>query len=287
MSLPQRTIDEVKARLKLEPEIREIYVEGLFDRDLYRWGLGNLNSKSPIVYPIASINITADDLKKYGLTSGERQRVIAFANCLSEAGDFRKSLMCIIDSDFDYVFGLEHNCPLIFSTTGTSAELLFLNSIVLTKFFEMILGVSDAPEKVKKTLDRIVPTLKSIFILRAAITKLGLDWKIIDIEKEIGKDTEFNFDHYYEKILNKNAGAAHREEVIKEMQKLSDAAEALVNTKKIHGHDFVTALRKDLLNEGVKRKLLHEAEELGRILMGVLEWRTVKDDPIFKALGSF
>ena len=41
MNIPKRTIDEVKAKLLLEKDIKEIYVEGFFDRDLIKCVLIN------------------------------------------------------------------------------------------------------------------------------------------------------------------------------------------------------------------------------------------------------
>lgn len=287
MKLPLRTIEEVKARLVLEPTIKEIYVEGIFDRDLYRWGLKKLGKTVPVVYPISTIEVPSNILLKYNLTSGERQRLYVFSMELDLSGNFVNSVMCIIDSDFDYILEIDEMCKLLCGTSGTAAELLFLNHDLLIKFYEMVLSIDSAKDKLVASLKLIIPILRKIFLLRAANHSLKLNWSLIDLESELKSDTAFDFDVYFIKVINKNHGIADKERVVVEIARLEKIAFSLADEKVIHGHDFVCAFRKNLINSGIKRKLLADSDEVGRILLGMLEWNTVKNDNVFLKISNF
>ena len=97
MNIPKRTIDEVKAKLLLEKDIKEIYVEGFFDRDLIKWVLINLNLEHVRVYPITSIDLQEEELKKLDLTNGNRQRVIATAALLKDIKNSKSEYLGILE----------------------------------------------------------------------------------------------------------------------------------------------------------------------------------------------
>jgi hypothetical protein len=287
MNLPRRTIEEVRTRLKLEPSIKEIYVEGFFDRDLYRWGLRKLKAENVIVYPISTVEVPKETIDKYGLTSGERQRLLVFAREIESKGDFQRSVLCIIDADFDYILDCVNLCNVLCTTSGTSAELLFLDVSSLLQFYETVLSLTPGEDKINQTLRSLIPALRGIFLIRAAVHALALNWSVIDIEDELQKDRSFDFDEYLGKVINKNKGQGSKVEVLKKIEELRTRSAHLPDSKCVHGHDFVAGIRKSLINAGVKRKMLADSNEVGRILLGMLDWDVVKDDQVFQAMAAF
>ena len=63
MTVPKRTINELRQRLKMEAGIREVYVEGIYDRDLVKWLLGKLGFLDVCVYPISTVDVPSTLLK--------------------------------------------------------------------------------------------------------------------------------------------------------------------------------------------------------------------------------
>ena len=121
MVLPKKKIEEVKARLIREKSIREIYVEGFFDRDLFRWVIKQLGISDVRVYPISTIEVPSDLLNESGLTSGERQRLIATAHLFEEDNQLHQQILFLIDADIDYLLErATYKAPLM-GTAGTSA----------------------------------------------------------------------------------------------------------------------------------------------------------------------
>lgn len=287
MNPPRRTIEEVRIRLKLEPSIKEVYVEGVFDRDLYRWGLRKMHCQDVVIYPIATVEVPIEIVEKYGFTSGERQRLLALAHELEAGGDFKKSVLCVLDADFDYILDCINVCNIICLTSGTSAELLFLEVGTLVQFYEMVLALNPGEERINETLKILLPVLRDIFLVRAAIHALGLSWSVIEIEDELVKDKNFNFENYVLKVINKNSGKEYAEALVGKIDELRTRSLNLLDSKCVHGHDFVSAIRKSLINSGVKRKMLADSNDVGRILLGMLDWDVVKNDQVFKKLEYF
>mgnify|MGYP001373265796 CR=1 FL=1 len=92
MTLPRRTINELLTRYDLEPELFDIYVEGYFDRDIIDACLYGKTDINIAIYVIDSIDVGIDVLDKYGLTSGNKQRLIALSKeltCSKNAGSRR------------------------------------------------------------------------------------------------------------------------------------------------------------------------------------------------------
>jgi hypothetical protein len=288
MNIPRRTLNEVKARLRLEPTIREIYVEGSFDRDIYRWALEHLAISQVKVYPVSIVEIDSSIREKYNLTSGERQRVLALAYEMESGEDFKNQILCILDADYDYVLETPNTSTLIKRTTGTAAEMHFWDINVFIKFCRSVLGVETPEENATRLMEKILPIVGAVFLLRAANESLKLGWSVISLEDAIDRHKVFNFEAYYEKVANKNGAPQElRQRVKDEITRLIPISIPLDARKKIHGHDLTSAIKKILTNDGVKRHFLTNTEELGRIFFGLLEWKYVESDPLYAELKQF
>ena len=107
MPRPQFEIEELVAEYRLQPNCRDLFVEGTHDRNFFNWfftsvGIGN----KPRVLEINAVNVPPKLVARYGLEPSERSRVIALAKQFEERLDQRMtSASCIIDSDFDYLLG--------------------------------------------------------------------------------------------------------------------------------------------------------------------------------------
>jgi hypothetical protein len=58
----RRTLDELVARYVLEPDLRDIYVEGKTDKLFLEWFLRNRGIEDIAVYEIETVDISADKL---------------------------------------------------------------------------------------------------------------------------------------------------------------------------------------------------------------------------------
>jgi hypothetical protein len=96
---PRRLISEIAARYEFEPQLDDVYVEGVFDKEV----LDAIFQGSPAdfrpCYVVDDIDVSPDILHKHGLSSGNRQRLIALAAELALPKD--TSVRVLVDRDFE------------------------------------------------------------------------------------------------------------------------------------------------------------------------------------------
>ena len=285
--IPRKKISEIILRLKLEPQIREIYVEGLFDRDFYREALKVLGVDDVQVYPIETVEITSDLLIQNGLTEGARQRVQAAAAQFEASKEIHRQVLFLIDADLDYLLDEPRPNPPLFRTEGTSIELILWDKRVLERFFEIALARQAAGDDVSKAMPFVENIVSEIFLFRAAKQKTQKNWKIIKTDESFSAKEEFSLSKYCDKISSKNAAFSEmRLEVIPAINELREKASQLALNKKRHGHDLIAALTKRLKILGFKNFCLEDPDEFARLLMASLDWGMIKSDSTLQMLSS-
>jgi Protein of unknown function (DUF4435) len=283
----KRTIDEVKVRLKCEPTVREIYVEGLYDRDFFRWVLKQLGLSDVKVYPISTVNVPDELVLEKGMTLGERQRVIVAASSLEDLTDVHARVLFLIDADLDYMLERAKYNPPLLATDGTSAELMIWKNCVLEKFAAGVLGADEPAPYVNALMDFVEKICLKVFEFRVAKERLQKNWKLIDVDDSFGRKVEFSFNEYCEKVLSKNnAMAALSKELPGALKDVAARASELPVKKKLHGHDVFRATARKLKIDGYKQSCLEKSEEFERILMSCVDWSMISSDETVAAIRS-
>lgn len=269
----------MKIRLLREPTIREIYVEGLFDRDLLRWILGKLGCDDVKVYPISVLEISDESVRGLQLTLGERQRVQTAAHNFKEHTELHKRLIFLIDTDMDYLLAKANYAMPLCGTSGTSSELILWKHDVLIKFAQFILQVEDPSDFILKMKEDAELIAVEFAIFRAAKEKLEANWKLIAIEDVIDKKKIFSFEDYCTKVADKNNARKQMDGNFHEaVATVRQAGLNLDIDKKIHGHDIVSALCRKLRLENYSVACIKNADEFSRILMAIAEWDMIAND---------
>ncbi|QVN22489.1 DUF4435 domain-containing protein [Burkholderia pyrrocinia] len=283
----RKQIPEIAERLKREPSIREMYVEGIYDRDFYRAALKSLGINDVQVYPIDMVDVPYDLLQKIGLTSGERQRVQAAASHFFEKKDVTHQILFLIDADLDYLLDIPDPHPPLERTSGTSTEIIMWNKSVLERFFSIALGRQDAAEKAGEVMPFIEAMVEQLCVFRAAIS--GKSWSLPEMNAFFSRKKDFKMDSFLQQVASKNA--AHREiqeSIIPIMDEIRVRAERLDIGKRLHGHDLLAALSTKLQLSGFNNKCLEDASELNRLMMASLEWAMVLgDETLIKLKNKF
>lgn len=289
MTIPKRTINELRQRLKMEAGIREVYVEGMYDRDLIRWILDKLEFLDVRVYPISTVEVPSILLEQIALTSGERQRVIAVAKEFEEDKDLHSRILFIVDADFDHLLGrAEYRRPLQ-GTVYSCADLIVWKKEIVAKFLSLSLGRERPMDEVEKLMDRVEDIASNVFLLRAAKEEAGEDWELISLTDTLGRSGDFNLISYCTKVADKNAGRrVLNEKVLPSIDRLKKIVSdrGMNSFQLMNGHDVASVLARLLRNFGFLHKCLLEPEEMARLMMGVIEWNHVADDPNLKILNS-
>ena len=221
--LPRHTISELVTRYQLEPDLRDLFVEGPRDQDIYSWYLAASGCKLLTVYAIETVEISSDILISHGLASGNRDRVIALALEL-DAG-FSHTLQrvrCIADSDFDFVLNVRKCANHLLYTDYTSVDLYTCDRDLLRKVFR--LGFHNPDLQIGPLFDSLISVLQDVFVIRAANEKLGWGMTLVPFIKccEInGSVITFDRGEFINRCLHRNHRKADRpvfEEVCAKLQ---------------------------------------------------------------------
>lgn len=196
-------------RYELEPGLRDVFVEGVFDRELLsEWTARR--GVDRIYYEIDAVNVSADVLERHGLTSGNKQKVIALARELS-AIQKDCSYRCLVDRDLDHWFGTLEVVPRLRWTKCTAIETYFLTSDFVKRCVLLV-----AKSKLKPWTEffaSFVTILREVYVLRLADRELGwcVTWQGFgkSLTLEQGR-LLFNSAGYIEKLLKANSRWAER-----------------------------------------------------------------------------
>jgi len=287
MEIPlRRTIEELIARYCLEPELRDLYVEGPSDKKLFEWFLKRAGCKAIMVFEIDSIDIKESLIKELNLQSGNRDRVIAlaieFERCLQKDAQF---LLCVADSDFDFLLGKKYNSRYLLYTDYTSVELYFFSKYIIEKL--LVLGIQRVPCKITELVENFIDVLQEVFLIRAANEKIGwgLHWLCFTgccrIEKNI---VIFNREEFIRRYLSKNGRSSDIKKFIEVCRQL-EAIKVETFKHRIRGHDYLKLIgwyiSKQISKGGHK---FRDPEIIRAMILPAVDENSLMKEKLFKNL---
>lgn len=238
--IAKRTIAELVTRYELEPELADVYVEGSFDREvLSAWKAETDRGRA--IYEIDTVDIPAASLKKYGLTSGNKQRVIALAHELAVLSD-QVSFLCLIDKDLDHWFGPFQTVGRLRWSMYCSIELHFLTREIVR---DILLTTGRAKVKnLEHFLDSLIAVLRDLYILRLADRQTSLTLRWVDLRRYLSRDGDcirLARDAYVVAVLTSNQCAARRTDFANSCECWAQKVTGDFRDH-VRGHDFVRLL---------------------------------------------
>ncbi len=278
-----KRIDELKARYSLEPSLKDIYVEGVNDKNLIEWVLSAHNINDIKVYSIDGIEIDDDIIESHKLNSGSnRAKVLALSAELARSLPDTCKILCIADRDQeDYMPSGLDNCFLEF-TDYNSTELYLLSSSIIRKFVSLVLGGFRISED--RLVAQAIPILEDLYVIRLASVALGWNMEWIKIKNYVHFSETISFDREgFKKAYLLNSGKLSKramfEKKIKELRlKLKDDFRF-----RLRGHDLM-----DLLYYAVKKckcsRKFGNVDTFRGAFMGCLELSELSDEKLFQRI---
>ncbi len=239
-TLPRRSIADLRARYTLEPSLRDVFVEGAFDRDALTQAVKSNGQSNRVVYEIATVDVPDSDLARHGLSCGNKQRVVVLARELSGL-DASCPLRCIVDRDLDHWFGRIECTPRLIWTDYCSLELYFLSDETLRDI--MLATAQCRISKWPEYIDSLTTALREAYIFRLADRELGWNMKWLPLERCLSLSAASGrliFDHgeYSRRLLMANSRAKDSSVFGSTVGRWRAAVSGDVRLA-IHGHDFV------------------------------------------------
>jgi len=241
--IERRTIDELATRYILEPELRDIYVEGPRDKKLFKWFLNKSEFNNIEIYEINSIDISDDLINTLGLQSGNRDRLIALSVELERFLPISiKYVLCIADSDFDFLLGRKYGPRYLLYTDYTSIEIYFYYEQIIEKI--LLFSVHRDTIEIPALMEILTEILQELFIIRSANEKLGWGLTWVDFIKNCKIKNgliEFDVRKFIEKYLLKNNKLDRINEFIETCEELKKV-KVETHKHRIHGEDYFELL---------------------------------------------
>lgn len=240
------TLNELLARYELEPELRDVFVEGSFDREVlsqHRFG----GCAGRTFYEIDAVDISVGILESYGLTLGNKQRVIALSKQLSQVSPLAQ-VVCLVDRDLDHWF---HTVDAVDAVDAVvrlrwsvfcSIECHFLTKDTVRDIVQ-ITSRSKIPnfELFFKSFEDV---LRRLYVLRLADRELQLNLRWVALRKYLSnKDGVicFDFEKYVQAVLSSNAVLARKRDFFESLGKWGEVFNCDVRSA-CRGHDYTELL---------------------------------------------
>lgn len=234
-------IDDLRVRYSLEPQLRDCFVEGVFDKEVFSQRFAQVKDPSLVCYDIDSVNVPDEVLAALGMTPGNKQRVIALA---AQLGDLEGSLGCrfVVDSDLDHWLQSVRVAPRLRYTRYACIEAYFFDSEFVHQCV-VVAGRASIPDW-GRFYSSMETTLRDLFSLRLANAELGFSLGWISPKKLLSvKSGEIVFDrkeHAKKLVL----GGKRGKQLIEFIDASERWCERLLGDGRafVHGHDFVDLL---------------------------------------------
>jgi hypothetical protein len=277
----RRTIPELAAKYRLNPGVREVYVEGEFDRRVIRWYLNSKRLRDVAVIRVEMVDVPSAVLFRHRLSDGEKSRVIGLGMELSGIfGNALAQATCVIDADNDRILNKPVWCNCVISTDYTSMEMYFVQASLLAKYFQAILGYEDID--VVDLLRQYSEILTELHLIRAANEALGLALRWISFASAYRNDRalrEFDRDKFVRSLLQNSGAMAGRDQLLQKIEELRHKLDEDMRNR-CNGHDFLDLLWLDF-GSRAKRCGLQNVEALSSALRGCIEQPQLDQERMF------
>ncbi len=282
----RRTLEEVRTLYQMEPELRDLYVEGFVDQNFFHWYLERQGFDKVGVYPIQLIDVPSEILTRYSLPTGSnKSRLIALSHELATS-PFSARVMCIVDRDFEGTTGHQHENACLHRTDGNSLELYALHPPVFQKFVLIALGGLSVPPK--ELLSQCIAALEKIYAIRGANERLGWGMSWISFRRYIsiiGSSITLKVSAFIRAYLQKNDRWHAREEFTAAVQEMLGSLDE-DPMKRIRGHDF-SELLFAIVNTIRKEKQFGNPDTLESCMLATVEATDLDEHTLFRMIKQF
>lgn len=240
----KRNIDEILAIYQLEPEMQDIYVEGITDKLIIENFFEHANCEKK-VYEIDNLDFSEIDSQIYGLDlRSNKNKLITFAYILSKENISNK-IKCLIDRDFDGILNDLYVDSHLLYTDFSCMESYFLEISHMNKFFKI--GIRTFPiQNISFILKTISEVLSIMFRLRLVNKYFNFNCALPKIEKHLNVDKNsgqcrITLSQYLDSYINTHKLKNKKEEILDFLKNIEYKcpSESKFN---MNGHDFIEVL---------------------------------------------
>lgn len=281
--IEKRSIEELVARYELEPESRDIYVEGEYDRHFINWILEENGLNQASVYTISTVEVSDGNVLASGLEANNKGRTIELAKALNQRlGAASNQFTYIVDQDFDLILQRRHSIPGLLATDYSCMEMYLFNERIMGKYISLVLN--GFPYSPAQTLCILAQPLQELFLIRLVNYTLNYGLKAMPFNKccKIEYDRiRFDRNEFVKRYLHKGNKYNDCDRFNKTAQQLRKLFCPDCRFQ-INGHDFIELFA--WLIKALKERVAVDSEFVGRSLTACIEKEIVTREQLFVLL---
>ena len=282
----RRTISELATLYELEPDIRDVVVEGIDDRVLIKWYLNHRCDVPVSIIGVDSIEVPSELLTKYDLNEGNRGRALAVAFELNEILDGASAKCCtvIYDSDLDAIKNTSINIGNVLNTDFASLEMYLFDVGAIAKFTNVVLMIQDFDHV--SAMDHLRKVLVRLWLIKAAnhLLDFRMTWISFDkVCKFNALEITFDENEFINRYLMRNSKL---DEAEKFKAKIAEIESKLTADARHHmdGHHFLVLCRLYFRKFVKENGVLNDERGFERAFFGCLELGYLDQFPLFQHL---
>ncbi len=266
---------------ELEPQMRDVYVEGHFDVRVLNWVFKDTRLPKTVVYEIDSIDIPARIVLDLGLEDNRRSRLIAFAQLADKWNITSNAITCVADSDFNCFQGVKYQHRCLLYTDYASMDGYLFDPRTLEK---VVFSCGCDTFDLGTLWASMVEVLRTLFRVRFANSALGTGFAWMKCDRCLSLDGSriiLDVNEFLRRYLSKNSGLAKRAAFL---ERISGApVPGLDDRRMIHKEDFVDLVSWYIAKAcSLQKHGLHNVVRVG--LLSALSRDDVKECELFKRL---
>lgn len=282
-AVERRSLSELITLYQLEPSLRDVFVEGMFDRRLFSWVLRGRDRRRTHIYIIDEVDVPDAVLVAYGLRSGARSKVIALAKELDSAlprGSCQ--VTCVVDSNCEGALGISHECGRLLQTDYADLDGYLLTEGTIGRFLTMVFGLDLDPQGLLRTYFEI---LREPFLLRMAGLDMGINVARVDVTKSCraeGDRIEFDSDDLTKRMLEKSSATSMLSSLTERVEELR--SQLLGDARRyVNGHEFMDLFAWHWASE-MRRARLRDFSALPYVLLNGVDHIALSEELLFSRL---
>ncbi|WP_369349366.1 hypothetical protein [Stenotrophomonas sp. JAG2] len=258
------SIEELLARYDLEPQLTDVFVEGNFDKEVLTEAFSGI-SREAIFYDIGAVNVPAELLAAHGLTSGNKQRVVALSRELGNLA-VEARVKCLVDRDLDHWFETLEDSPRLRWTRFCGIDSHFITAEVV-----LDLVIKTARAKVPDSaslIESIFDNLKLLYALRLADRELAFSLKWVALDKYLrreGSALRLDSERYVHATLSSNARLSNKHDFLSAMDRWLKSINGDLRLSS-RGHDY-SELLASAINEFKGHRAFSDQSAIERLFV--------------------
>lgn len=282
--LPRRKLEELVELYRMEPSLRDIYVEGKSDKRLVEFFLDHVGRYPTKVYVIDDLEIGGSFPDHRGRNHGNRSRIAKLADKLEQSLGIGLKIGCIIDRDFDDYLGEGYRSHYLWRTDYCCIESYLWSNDQLKRWYTFFYRRSQPT--LADFIANTEQVLEELFLIRLVREKCAHTVKLVRFSVLLKNHADrLNFDtqEYINRLANTSHGLIKPDFFRKQLEDFRIHLHDDIRYK-MHGHDLFLVFAH--WTKRLKSSRIIEEDTASSAFFSLVDIESLRSKPLFNMIES-